>query len=97
MDSGRLQVVFNGTSVVYPARGRSLAMAEPRDGENRIEATVVEGGREGTWRIEFAPNAIKAGSLRVITGNTVSVTETAVVVQLKGTAGERVVIGFVSP
>ena len=94
LPGGRLQVVVNGSSAAYPRPGRSLQMAEAKPGINRIEATVVEGDRAGTWRVELPAGGLKAGSLRVLAGDVVLMTETAALIRLKGAPGERVVITF---
>lgn len=97
MAGGRLQVVVNGSSASYPGSGRSSAVAQTRAGENRIEATVVQASKPGLWRLELPVDSIKAGSLRVVAGETVLIAPTSVTVRLKGTPGERVVILFTRP
>ena len=96
LDGGRLQVVVNGDSVTYPERGRTFGTSRLRGGENRMEATVVEGsGRAGSWRIDLSGSeALAAGSLRVIAGEVESVSSNAITFKLKGFAGERVAFTF---
>jgi hypothetical protein len=90
-------VVVNGAAVSYPGRGRAywtLALAE---GENRIEATVVEAaGKPGLWRFDLmGSQAVESGSIHVIAGEVVSVAATSVTFRLHGTPGERVAFTFV--
>jgi hypothetical protein len=89
------QVVLNGSAIFFPRTGRSMGLGEGRRGENRLEAVLVEGqGRPGTWRFEFAAGSIEAGTLRVVAGDVVLVTDTAVVFRVRGQSGERVVFTF---
>ena len=88
------QTVLNGSSVFFPGQGRSMSLAVARDGENRIEAQLIEATGPGTWRFEFLPGSLKASSLRVVAGNVVSVEGDSIAFQLKGEPGERVVFAF---
>jgi hypothetical protein len=97
LPGGRLQIVLNGNTAFHTSAGRSMATAEPREGENRVEATLVGGQGPGTWRFELPAGAVRPGSLRVVAGEATLVTESAVVIRLAGTPGERVVITFVRP
>ena len=97
LPGGRLQVVLNGSAAFHSPAGRSVATTEPREGENRVEATLVGGQGPGTWRFELPAGAVRPGSLRVVAGEASLVTETAVVIRLAGAPGERVVITFVRP
>lgn len=94
--NGSGQVVVNGSSAVFSGPGRSNAVAVGRRGENRIEAQLVQaGGKPGTWRFELAAtSSLEAGSIRVVAGDVALLTGDAVVFQLKGTPGERVVFTF---
>ena len=96
LEGGRLQVVVNGTVSSYPERGRTLARARLKDGENRVEATVVEsGGKAGRWTMDLsASEAIQAGTIRVLAGEIESIGVTAVTFKLRGTPGERIVFTF---
>jgi hypothetical protein len=96
LEGGRLQVVVNGILASYPERGRSLATARIRDGENRVEAAVVGGaGKAGRWTMDLSlSEAIQAGSIRVLAGEIESIGGAAVTFKLKGTPGERVVFTF---
>jgi len=97
LDGGRLQVVVNGNTSSYPERGRSFATTRIKDGDNRVEATVVDaGGKAGSWTIDLSASpAIEAGSIRVLAGEIESIGATAVTFKLKGTPGERLAFTFV--
>jgi hypothetical protein len=97
LDGGRLQVVVNGSTSSYPERGRSFATARIKEGDNRLEATVVDArGKAGSWTIDLsASQAIQAGSIRVLAGEVESIGGTAVTFKLKGTPGERLALTFV--
>jgi hypothetical protein len=96
VDEGRLQVVVNGTSPVFAGRGRSVGMAKLVDGENRVEAVLVESaGKAGLWRIDFnPPESIAEGSLRVISGEAVLLGASSATFRLSGHEGERIVFTF---
>ena len=97
LEGGRLQVTFNGSTASYPERGRSLASTRIKDGDNRVEATVVDAaGKAGSWTIDLSSSpAIQAGSIRVLGGEVESIGATAVTFKLKGTPGERIAFTFV--
>jgi hypothetical protein len=91
----RLQVVMNGADLYYPGAGRAFVQSTIRSGQNRLEATVVESGRRaGTWRLEFFDDNVVPGSVRVLGGDVVSMTERVLTFRLKGAQGERVVVTF---
>jgi hypothetical protein len=96
LEGGRLQVVVNGSTSAYPQRGRSVATTRIKDGDNRVEATVVDAaGKAGSWTIDLSASAaIQAGSIRVLAGEVEAVGATAVTFKLKGTPGERVAFTF---
>lgn len=95
VEGARGQVVLNGASASMPGFGRSFAMGVANAGENRVEATLVEAsGRAGTWRFELLSRNIAPGSLRVVAGDVVLVTENSVTFRLSGTPGERLVFTF---
>jgi hypothetical protein len=94
IDGGRLQIVVNGAGGATADKGRTYGSARVREGENRVEATVVQGGRAGLWRIDFRPDAMVAGSIRVIAGQTVEVGATMVTFRLSGAPGERIAFTF---
>jgi hypothetical protein len=97
VEGGRLQVIFNGSELSYPEKGRGQGTAVVKDGENRVEATLVNGdGRAGRWRFEFVGSSnMAAGSIRVLSGEVSSVAATSVTFRLTGTPGERVAFTFV--
>jgi len=96
VDGGRLQMIVNGSTASYPQSGRSYGIAAFVDGQNRVEATLVEGkGKAGLWRLEFLNSqAIAAGSIHVVAGDVVTITESALTFRLNGTAGERIAFTF---
>jgi hypothetical protein len=96
VEGGRLQVVVNGAAPAFPERGRGLATARLIDGENRIEAVLVESaGKAGLWRIDFnPPESIAEGSLRVISGEAVLLGASSATFRLSGREGERIVFTF---
>jgi len=96
VEGGRLQVVVNGTAASYPGVGRSYGTAPFVSGENRVEATLVEGrGRPGLWRFDaLASGGVVPASIRVIAGEVVTVGEGGVTFRLHGQAGERVTFVF---
>jgi hypothetical protein len=94
LPEGRGQVIANGADVVFPGAGRSDLALPARPGRNRLEAVLVEGGAPGAWRFTLAGGSIRAGSLRVLAGETVVVGPETVAFQLRGRSGERVVFVF---
>jgi hypothetical protein len=89
------QVVFNGQAVQV-TRGPSQAAATARDGDNLVEAQLVESrDKPGTWRFEAQEaEAMEPGSLRVLRGAVALVTPTAVVFRLTGQRGEEVAFTY---
>jgi hypothetical protein len=96
VEGGRLQLVVNGSAVSYPETGRAYGMGAFVEGTNRVEATLVEGrGKAGVWRFNFlAPQAVAAGSIRVLAGEAVTMSESSITFRLKGTRGERIAFTF---
>ena len=96
VEGGRLQVVVNGGAPAFPGRGRGFGSARLAEGENRVEAVLVESaGKPGLWRIDLKPSeAIVSGSLRVISGEVVLLGPAAATFRLSGAQGERVVFTF---
>jgi hypothetical protein len=91
---GSGQVVMNGLSASFQGPGRRDVPARARRGENRIEATVVAAaGSPGTWRFELL-GPLQPGSLRVLAGDALQVTPSAVVFRASGRPGERFVLTF---
>jgi len=93
---GEGQVVTNGQLSSAAQAGRSSIAVERRAGTNRVEAVLVRGaGRPGLWRFELSgQRAFRPGSLRVVAGVVAAVAGDAVVFQLKGRPGERIVFTF---
>ena len=93
---GRLQVVVNGTGVTYSPRGRTYGLASLVEGENRVEATVVESsGKRGLWRFDFTQSrSVAPGSIRVTAGDIVQIAPTSVTFRLRGETGERLAFTF---
>src|SRR5258708_20056548 len=71
-------------------------MAAFSDGQNHVEATLVEGrGKAGLWRFDFmGSKAIAPGSIRVLAGDIASVPAASITFHLKGTPGERIAFTF---
>jgi hypothetical protein len=96
VDHGRLQLIINGAAPVFPGRGRGAGVAGLVNGENRIEAVLVESaGKAGLWRIDLAPSdVIVEGSLRVISGEAVLLGASSATFRLNGREGDRIVFTF---
>jgi hypothetical protein len=96
VEGGRLQVVVNGSAASYPGVGRAYGMAAFSDGQNHVEAMLVEGrGKAGLWRFDFmSSQAIAPGSIRVVAGDVASVGASSITFHLKGTPGERIAFTF---
>ena len=94
LPGGSGQVVVNDEAA-FPRAGRSALALRPRAGENRLEATLVEGRGPGTWRFDLQPvRGLRPESLRVIAGEAAQVGGGAVTFRLRGRAGERIVLSF---
>jgi hypothetical protein len=89
------QVTMNGQTLRV-ARGVSPAQISARRGDNLVEGQLVEGsGEPGTWRFEARPGeALQPGSLRVLQGDAVVLTPSAVVFRLSGRPGEQVAFSY---
>jgi hypothetical protein len=86
------QVVLNGSAGAYARHGRSTVAAAGRRGTNRIELQLVQGTGPGRVTVDLrSMPSLVPGSLRLIAGDMVSVTDTAITFRLKGRSGERVV------
>jgi hypothetical protein len=91
---GAGQVVVNDEAA-FPRAGRSPLAVRLRPGENRVEATLVEGRSAGEWRFDVASMpGFRPESLRVIAGEVSQVGGGAVAFRLRGRAGERIVFSF---
>jgi PKD domain-containing protein len=96
VEGARLQVVVNGGRSSFPARGRSYGTAASVEGDNRVEAVLVQAsGKPGLWRFDLmTTSGVAPGTIRVITGEPVQVSSTSVTFRLQGQVGERVVFTF---
>jgi hypothetical protein len=95
LENARLQLVVNGEAPLFLSKGTASGTARLVDGENRVDAVLVDAARPGQWRFELrATDAIQPGSLRVISGEAVEVGATTVVFRLRGTQGERIAFTF---
>jgi len=96
VEGGRLQLVINGAAASYPGAGRAYGMAAFSDGQNHVEATLVEGrGKAGSWRFDFmGAQSIAPGSIRVMAGDVASVAATSITFHVKGIPGERIAFTF---
>jgi len=91
---GTGQVVLNGEAS-FPRAGRNPLAARFAPGENRVEATLVDGRGEGAWRFELSSlPGFRPESLRVVAGEVVQVGGGIVGFRMRGRAGERVVFSF---
>jgi hypothetical protein len=90
--SGRGQVIVNGKDAVFLGPGRAQLPVPLQRGQNRVEATLVNGGA-GTWRFDLAGLGV-LGSLRVIAGEVALIGPEQVVFRVKGRSGERLVFSF---
>ena len=96
VEGGRLQVVVNGSSASFPGRGRAYGVASLANGENRVEATVVEAaGKPGLWRFDIMNEQnVSPGSIHVLAGQVVNVAASSITFRLQGAPGERVEFTF---
>jgi hypothetical protein len=94
LPGGSGQVVVNDEAA-FPRAGRSALALRPRAGENRLEATLVEGRGPGTWRFDLqSVRGLRPESLRVIAGEAAQVGGGVVTFRLRGRTGERIVLSF---
>jgi hypothetical protein len=95
LENARLQLVVNGEAPAFLSKGTASGTARLVDGENRVDAVLVDGARPGPWRFELrATDAIQPGSLRVLSGEVLQLGPTSVTFRLRGTQGERVAFTF---
>jgi len=96
VEGGRLQVIVNGGAPAFPERGRAFGTSSLVNGENRVEAVLVEtAGKPGLWRIDLnPPESVVEGSLRVISGEAVLLGASSATFRLSGREGERIVFTF---
>jgi hypothetical protein len=87
------RVLLNG-AMIANGSARQEGLAQAKRDENRVDAELVQGGsRPGVWRFDFSA-AVAPGSVRVLAGDALQVSEGAVVFRLTGTTGERVSFVF---
>jgi PKD domain-containing protein len=96
VEGGRLQLALNGSSPAFPGRGRGYGTAHLRDGENRVEAVLIDSaGKPGLWRFDLmSSQAVVPGSIRVLSGDVVQTAADYVTFRLSGKTGERVMFVF---
>ncbi len=91
----RGQATFNGTLLSEPKPGVTTLSVTTLDGENRLEAQLIEAGRAGTWRFDLADvPGLERGTLRVLAGEALAVGPDSVVFRMSGRAGERIGFAF---
>jgi len=91
---GSGQVVAN-EEATFPRAGLTPLAVRPVSGENRVEATLVEGSGPGTWLFDLrSVPGLRPESLRVIAGEVAQVGDGIVTFRLRGRTGERLVFSF---
>jgi hypothetical protein len=91
---GAGQVVVNAEAA-FPRAGRVPLAVRLVRGENRVEATLVEGRGPGMWRFELgAVPGLVPDSLRVVAGDAARVASDGVTFRMQGRVGERAVFVF---
>ena len=94
-ENARLQLVVNAESPIFLSYGTASGTARLVEGENRVDAVLVEAARPGRWRFELREtDAVQPGSLRVLSGEVLQLGPTSVVFRLRGTPGERIAFTF---
>ena len=92
--SARAQATLNGAPLAQIATGVQTIAVSVVEGENRLEALLLDVAK-GTWTLDLSGIAgLERGSLRVLSGNAVSVGPDSVVFRLSGRAGERISLAF---
>jgi hypothetical protein len=88
------QVVVNGAQGAFLPSGITRRSMDGRPGVNRLEAQLVTSqGRPGTWRFELE-GSFEPGSLRVVAGDVLALTDRTVLFRLSGRPGERVLLVY---
>ncbi len=91
----RGQMMFNGVMLPAPEPGLMALAVTPAAGENRLEAQIVAAGKPGTWRFDLSGvPPLERGSLRVLSGEVVSVGPDSVAFRVSGRTGERIGVAF---
>ena len=92
---GQGQVIVNGSQVVLAGAGSSPLTMDARPARTRVDATLLSGdGEGGVWRFSLASGRVKAGTLRVLSGDPVALGPGVVAFALAGRPGERVAFSF---
>jgi hypothetical protein len=87
------RVSLNG-SLLASGPGKQQGAARAKRDDNRVDGEVVQGGsRAGLWRFELS-EGVAPGSVRVLAGDALEVSDSAVVFRIGGTTGERVSFVF---
>jgi hypothetical protein len=87
------RVSLNG-SLLASGPGKQQGVAQAKRDENRVDGEVVQGGsRPGLWRFELS-EGVAPGSVRVLAGDALEVSDSAIVFRVGGTTGERVSFAF---
>jgi hypothetical protein len=93
----RARLAANGRGPIEtpPGVAETTLLATP--GENTLELLLTEAAGAGRWVVELDGPGVKAGTLRVLTGDGVPSGPTTIVFRLSGRTGERAAIGFQTP
>jgi len=92
------QILVNGSESFFVGTGQSRLAARGLPETNRVEALVVDGkGARGQWRFDLSATRLPVEGLRVVAGQTVSVSPREVVFALSGRPAERIVFSFQLP
>jgi hypothetical protein len=94
-EGATLQVVLNAATTWLIGHGRTYGSMMVAEGENRVEAILVEAAGAGAlWRFDLMGSAAASSGIRVVAGSVVEVNPTSVTFRLKGTPSERIVFTF---
>jgi hypothetical protein len=89
------QIVLNGVESFFVGPGWTRLAARGRPETNRVEALLVDAeGAPGQWRFDLSATSLQIHGLRVVAGQTVSISPREVVFALSGRPGERVVFSL---
>jgi hypothetical protein len=92
------QIVVNGSQSHFVGSAPVRVSARGQSGANRVEAVLVAGkGQPGRWRLDLAGSRTPVVGLRIVAGQTVSVSPSEVIFSLSGRPGERIVFTFELP
>lgn len=92
------QIILNGSEAYFVGAGQSRVSARGQPGTNRVEALLVDGkGQPGRWGFDLTATRRRVDGLRIVAGQTVSVSPSQVVFALSGRPGERIVFSFELP